>query len=324
MPAVLTIGKTELKYGYVYFLHNRLRHDDDIPREDVVAAGLGDLLPDESEWIASPGPPVPKGERENSHVEVRTDEREVERYKCSLNAAHGRTSESINYKLDLLYVMQSIPPFVNDAEDAHVLVNEWLAERLKGSGLKGFRLLPTEVRLMPDWFVDGKSTPLSKVYQLAFDGRFPRQLPRVLPASADKCPHCGTGPIVCSACGFFYNQCSKCGEMWGVPADQHGGRDDPRILIERLGIGIDVVDPRRWDGCDFMGWSSGGWITRRALDWFLSIHAGPFVAQPIAVNVLGLTKEERERLETMRRPLPGVEPLPLENFAKKSQEKTGK
>ena len=124
MPAVLTIGKTELKYGYVYFLHNRLRHDDDIPREDVVAAGLGDLLPDESEWIASPGPPVPKGERESSHVEVRTDEREVERYKCSLNAAHGRTSESINYKLDLLYVMQSIPPFVNDAEDAHVLARQ--------------------------------------------------------------------------------------------------------------------------------------------------------------------------------------------------------
>lgn len=70
-----------------------------------------------------------------------------------------------------------------------------------------------------------------------------------------------------------------------------------------------------------MGSSCGGCITRRALDWFLSIHAGPFLAQPVAVNVLGLTKEDRERLEAMRRPLPNVTPQPLENFKKEKPRK---
>lgn len=118
----------------------------------------------------------------------------------------------MNHELDLNYVMQPIPPFINEAQGAPVLVNEWLSERLKTSGLKGIRLLPTVVRDMPDWYVDEKSTPLAKVYQLAFDGRLPRQIPHVEPVAADKCPHCGAGPIVCPECGYFYNECGKCGE----------------------------------------------------------------------------------------------------------------
>jgi hypothetical protein len=65
-----------------------------------------------------------------------------------------------------------------------------------------------------------------------------------------------------------------------------------------------------------MGSSYAGTITRRALDWLLSIHAGPFVAEPIAVNVFGLTKDDLEHLEVARTPLPDAKPPRLEEFIK--------
>src|SRR5579863_5388514 len=277
MVARLTIGPTELKDGFIYELHNAPR--DDTPRKMIIEAGLADLIADESNWIVSPGPSA-KGTRAGSNATVvGRVKREVERYKCSLNRKHGRINQPFDYELDISYVQRSIPPFVNDTEGAHVLVNQWLAERLKSSGLKGFRLIPTSVRDLPIWYVNERTTPLAKIYQLSFEGRFPKQVRHVEPPSADRCPNCGAGPIVCPECGYCMSPCYNCDEPWGVAADLHGGARDRRIAIEKLGASISVVDPRLWDGNDFMGWSTGGWITRRALDWFLSIHAGPFMAE---------------------------------------------
>ena len=67
---------------------------------------------------------------------------------------------------------------------------------------------------------------------------------------------------------------------------------------------VQIVDGRRWDGTDFFGGGDGlQTVTRRAVDWLLSIHAYPFEAQPVPVNIAGMTKAERERLEQARTPL---------------------
>ena len=62
----------------------------------------------------------------------------------------------------------------------------------------------------------------------------------------------------------------------------------------------DVVDPRRWDGSDYM---DGGVATRRFLDYLLSIHLWPFVAVPLPTLVEGLTDDELAKLDRARRPV---------------------
>ena len=294
MPAILTIGRTDLKNGYFYILHN----DRHIETAD--------------DWVVSP---APDGKRHGDCGVSACKRRMVERFKCSANPKHGEEEELYDYEIDLTNVRLPLTPFVSEHD--HVIVNEWLADRLKTSGLKGFRLLPATVSSFPMLYKDEATTPVGKLFQLTFDGVHPGAIPHVEPASADKCPNCGAGPIVCPECGFCINPCVKCGEDWGVSERRYEGKNDRRIKIERLGASIDVIDPRSWDGTDFMGSSHGGKITRRALDWLLSIHAGPFVAQPIAVNVFGLSATELARLETVRKPLPNVTPPRLEAFSKK-------
>jgi hypothetical protein len=300
MTAIVTIDRTDLEYGYFYGLHNTL----DIEPKD--------------RWISSPSPVEPTKPFGHCTV-VGLAKRIVERFKCPVDEAHGLDVEVFAYELDVTYAPNPFTPFMSEVD--HVIVNEWLADRLKRSELRGYRLLPTKTRDLPEWFKDATTTPLPNVFQLTFDGIYPVQIPRVEPASANKCPFCGAGPVVCPECGHSRNPCAECGEKWGVPAALHKGDSDRRIKIEGAGNGIAVIDARRWGGVDFMGYSHGGYVTRRALDWLLSIHAGPFLAEPIAVNVFGLSNAEREKLELARHPLPQVAPPDLDEFTRHRKRK---
>jgi hypothetical protein len=294
MPAYLTLGEVDLKYGYFYGLMNVA--PEHIPVRDG--------------WIISPSPsPV----RHRYCAVVGSRKRVVQRFSCPVNPSHGQEDEVFDYEIDVAYAPEPFPPFMNDSMGETVIVNEWLADRLRGSSLKGFRLIATRLANEPVWYKPSKP-PLSMLFQLTFDGIAPRQLQHIEPPSADRCPFCRKGPIVCPGCGFRRNPCRYCCERWGAAESKHEGDDDPRIVIEELGTVVPVIDPRRWDGSDFTGSYNGGWITRRALDWFLSINAGPFIVEPIAVNVLNLTEAEREHLELAKGPLSGVIPPPLADF----------
>ena len=50
---------------------------------------------------------------------------------------------------------------------------------------------------------------------------------------------------------------------------------------------------------------SGGIVTRRAVDFLLSIHVWPFIAQPLPTLVEGLTKDDLAKLDAARRPVTG-------------------
>jgi|SRR5579872_273465 len=299
MTAILTIGPTELEYGYFYELENSIHID----------------VKDGSIVGPSPG----KANQRYSYCTVEGMQYcVVDRLQCSISPAHGQQKEVFDYEIDLTNYRLPLLPFVSECD--HVIVNEWLADRLKNSGLTGFRLLPASISARPD-SEDDKTAPPPNLFQLAFEGNCPGHMPHVEPPSEDRCPHCGAGPVVCPECGCWWEPCHSCGQAWGVEAQFHGGPDDPHIRFEVVGVDPFIVDPRQWDGTDFMGKNHGGWITRRALDWLLSIRAGPFVAIPIAVNVYGLTKAERETLELARRPIAGVTPLPLEKFMKAPRKK---
>src|SRR5437867_2041781 len=118
MPPILTIGRAELKYGYFYIMHND-RHIE-----------TGD------DWITSP---PPDGQRHGDCGVSAYKRRTVERFICSANPKHGEEEELYDYEIDLTNVRTPLTPMVSEFD--HVVVNEWLADRLANSGLKGFRLL---------------------------------------------------------------------------------------------------------------------------------------------------------------------------------------
>ncbi|MBS0264371.1 MAG: hypothetical protein JSS02_20710 [Planctomycetes bacterium] len=179
-----------------------------------------------------------------------------------------------------------------------------------GNGAEGLSAVADNSHLHSGMVSDQKSTPTSELFQLTFDGRFPDLLPHVAPRSADRCPFCGHSPIVCLECGFVNNPCINCKSQTIAP--ENLAHRDEDLIVKR--IEMPIIDPRRWAGEDFIGSSHGGAISRRTLDWLLSIQAGPFFAEPIAVNVAEITREERDKLEAARDPLPGVTPPDLEAF----------
>src|ERR1051326_1020912 len=108
MTAVLTIGRTELRFGYFYRLLNTREVE---PRDD---------------WIVCPSPTERMPARGICTV-VGAKHREVRRFKCSIDPAHGIQREVWDYELDLTYAPQPFTPFMNECD--HVIINAWLAER---------------------------------------------------------------------------------------------------------------------------------------------------------------------------------------------------
>jgi len=97
-----------------------------------------------------------------------------------------------------------------------------------------------------------------------------------------------------------------------VIARDHRGADDHRYVLDvpYWRESVVIVDASRWDGSDFNFYSSlmtvaEHVVTRRVVDWLLSIHATPFYARAVPVDVTGASPETLARLEAARRlPLP--------------------
>ncbi len=67
-----------------------------------------------------------------------------------------------------------------------------------------------------------------------------------------------------------------------------------------------MIDVNRWDGSDFVFVTldaSGlrtNVVTKRVIDWLLSIHAAPFVARPVLARLDGATPEQLKMLEAAK------------------------
>ena len=79
--------------------------------------------------------------------------------------------------------------------------------------------------------------------------------------------------------------------------EEHGGAEDPRIILKPTpDLGF-VIDARRWDGNDFCGDFLDGIVTARAVDFLVRAGAAPFLAQPLRTRIDGLDADQRKRLE---------------------------
>jgi len=236
----------------------------------------------------------------------RGSEKELHR-RCPLDKSH--VTEQYWPKATFNYIRGSrLSPFIPDesAHDEQTIVSEFLAERLKKSGLTGFRFERVLIGENKTVAKDVKLFILQSLGQCC-------QRPLKVVGAPNACPHCGREPILCAHCGHPEIECAKCGKRAWTIRKEHQGAKDVRLVAsppeERF---PKILEGRHWDGSDFIHaprlfGQIGCFVTKRALDWFLSIHAAPFYAEPTPVNVDGMSKDQLAKLEAAKRP---VEPKP--------------
>jgi hypothetical protein len=88
-----------------------------------------------------------------------------------------------------------------------------------------------------------------------------------------------------------------------VAEDSLTGPGDRRIPIQIHLDGDGIVEGDTWDGTDFC--DATGTVTTRFLDFLLAVHAFPFVAEPVLVDVSRMTEAQRKMLDESQE-LPGL------------------
>jgi len=220
-----------------------------------------------------------------------TDDEAVIRRDCPIDPAHitGQAYKAFEAEL-------SGGPRIGDIllhNSGEVVLSPSFTERLESSGLTGFDFMPLTITLN---FTSGQDPKLSVLRFLGRGGQRPRKVVGV----PNACPFCGAGPLICTACGYEVIRCPKCGNITRILTQAHKGPGDKRLRMAAEPKAGEVLDGSRWDGSDFFGSS---YITRRAVDWLLSIHAAPFVARPVRVWVDKMTNEQKGWLERAKRPV---------------------
>ena len=65
----------------------------------------------------------------------------------------------------------------------------------------------------------------------------------------------------------------------------------------------DILQGKSWDGKDFFQGSYKRFITKRALNWLLCVHAKPFFAKPVRVCTDGMSDEQMKWLKLAQEPI---------------------
>lgn len=189
-------------------------------------------------------------------------------------------------------------PFIPSFE--FLFINEDLANRLKASPLIGADPIRVGKLLFHYLEEEEECPPVFALRGAPYD-RWLTKPDIIDPPDKNHCPFCGHSPVLCPECGDYDTSCPSCKEEIVAWPDKHQGRKDPRILRERFTEST-PLDVSRWDGSDFIN-QCGDWITKRALDFLISIHARPFSAVPLKADVSGLTDEQWKRLELSTKPV---------------------
>lgn len=264
----------DLHYGYFYCLH--------VQREDIPCIGQT------PEWTVSRLPP-----RRQFHAWMYctvVGRRATSRHECPVDTKH-ETGETIR-EFEIEHWGEEAGPFVPNSD--YIFATAALAKQFTGSRLAGIREVPVKILRDPR-----SQAPDPELVGLSFQGRNFYRRRQITPKEGNRCPFCGHAPYICPVCDDGGGLCKKCGKQCLVFMHERSGPDDPRIVS--IPTKRWILDGRNWDGSDFM---DGNIITKRALDYLLSIHAAPFRAEPMLVDLRGCNAAQLKRLEDARKPIP--------------------
>lgn len=254
------------------------------PREDTI---LSPRSPTESELNG-------RGEQ---YLTIKIEQhREKEHHRCPEYPSHVTEHEvdSARYRV---FEEGRLAAFIIDMSEGGIIsqaVSGRFAAKLQASGLTGCSLVQAEPARKKD-----TATGVD-LHILNFIGRG-CQRPESVRGAANACPYCGNSPLVCPACGDQANPCSRCQQITITLQEWHEGPSDKKLTTGNHATD-DFVPPilegARWDGSDFI---YPYFITKRALDWLLSVHAAPFYAKPAVVCIDGMSDEQKKWLERAKR-----------------------
>ena len=191
-----------------------------------------------------------------------------------------------------------VPPMLLLDGDAQrsVLVSAELAEQIEQTEFRGWRLLPVKVDEESRYRKPASGEP--KLFELQFMGRNCYRSSSIVHAP-NACPWCGDAPLICPGCGYRNIDC--CGNTHWIARKNHKGPGDIRLITDGYTRPA-IIEATRWDGSDFIfgGLDKSLWdhvVSRRVVDWLLSIHAAPFYARPVLIDVEGASDETLARLQ---------------------------
>ncbi|WP_298869328.1 hypothetical protein [uncultured Gimesia sp.] len=196
------------------------------------------------------------------------------------------------------------PWFEMPRHEQALIVTASFAEQIRQSGLTGAGFVPVKIK-DPDGPAE-KSIP--QLFALQYQGTKCLRPFRVQGAK-NACPFCGHGPLICQECGFPHFSCPECNHSATTPKDEHKGPADKTLILsppeQRE---ILVLDGSRWDGSDFVYVSGNSEldtnvVSKRALDWLISIHAAPFCARPVQFCIDGMTDQQLQQLDVVQKPI---------------------
>ena len=267
-------GDDRFVYGYFYQLY---------------IAHANTWVGERDDWIVSDYH-LPPGYEWKTEVDAKCAYAEVisyeyrERHDCPVDRRHVSCQVCLPIVVNLFG--GPMAPFIPNLSDA--LVSERFAAQLRDSGLKDVEIRPVDSS-------DGSGAHKPTVFALVYNGPEIRRSGWRGPVSENRCSFCGHTPLCCLVCRDRKYSCPQCGKDCRAKLN----KAEAECAVGTSTTLRAVVDPSFWDGSDFLGGASGV-ITRRALDWLLSVHAAPFCAEPLAADVSGLTRDQREFLETAK------------------------
>lgn len=235
------------------------------------------------------------------------DEKFVQKKHCQSDKNHVTAEYASYLKLNPDYDENTLFSEFNLARSEsweHPLVTESFKERIQNSGLVGAGFLPVSVSAQ--YQKRYPNAPLLFAIQHRGENCL-RWLS--LQGAKDECPFCARKNLFCKTCGSDNLMCPKCDRYIATSIDGHDGRSDKRLKFSPAAQReTKIIEGSQWDGADFI--FGGGHtstnpeiISKRALDWLISIHAAPFCARPVQFCIDGMTDQQLQQLEIVQKPI---------------------
>ena len=239
---------------------------------------------DSKQWIVSDSPTTAYGGLAWAEVCVHAEGR----HNCLLDASHVTRYEGRSVSWADLHGGDRLADFVRDSIGESIVATEAFSRRLLDCGLRG--LVATD---LPIRFSQSRLSEIPRLCWLDFRGHDCVRPMRVRLPEPNECPRCHWGPVICPACNDTTYVCPRCElELIGWTSALH----DRPFTAEIINDTDFIIEAHEWDGSDFF---AERYITRKALQYLMSVRAAPFVAKPCWANVERLTKSQMNALRAM-------------------------
>ena len=239
---------------------------------------------DSKQWIVSDSATTVYESEAYLETSVDCDERRD----CPLDASHVTKYEGLRVSWAEMNGGNQLADFVRSFMDEFIIVADDFGRRLLESRLRGVALVAVPIR-----FNQSSLQEIPRLCRLDFQGRDCVRPMQLRVPEPNECPRCRWGSVVCPACHDTTYVCPQCKlELIGWTDAPH----DRPFTAEIINDTDWIVEAHDWDGSDFF---AARYITRRALQYLMSVHATPFIAKPVWANVERLTKTEKSALVAM-------------------------